>query len=125
MTKPEPSEDTLRSDGDRPPLRLKKSSKNSSNGEPFGTCGSGTPSGPLTVWLVEMLTTASISFSATGATLVGPAHLRAGRRQHQQQRHAGEAARADASGCRRRGAAHGVDASGRLAATGPLMANVS
>ena len=86
MTKPEPSEETLRSDGERPPLRLKKSSKNSSNGAPFGTLGSGTPSGPLRVWLVEMLTTASISFSATGATLVGPAHLRAGRRQHQ---HAG------------------------------------
>ena len=27
--------------------RLKKSSKNSSNGEPFGTCGSGTPCGAL------------------------------------------------------------------------------
>ena len=72
MTKPEPSEETLRSDGARPPLRLKKSSKNSSNGAPFGTLGSGTPSGPLRVWLVEMLTTASISFSATGATLLGP-----------------------------------------------------
>ena len=71
-TKPEPSEDTLRSAGDLPPLRLKKSSKNSSNGAPFGTRGSGTPSGPFTVWLVEMLTTASISFSASGATLVGP-----------------------------------------------------
>ena len=46
-------------------LLSKKSSKNSSNGEPFGTLGSGTPCGPLTVWLVEMLTTASISFSAT------------------------------------------------------------
>ena len=72
MTKPEPSEETLRSDGARPPLRLKKSSKNSSNGAPFGTLGSGTPSGPFKVWLVEMLTTASISFSATGATLLGP-----------------------------------------------------
>ena len=72
MTKPEPSEETLRSDGERPPLRLKKSSKNSSNGAPFGTFGRGTPSGPLRVWLVEMLTTASISFSATGATLAGP-----------------------------------------------------
>src|SRR5262245_57526419 len=72
MTKPEPSEETLRSDGPRPPLRLKKSSKNSSKGAPFGTLGRGTPSGPLSVWLVEMLTTASISFSATGATLVGP-----------------------------------------------------
>ena len=71
-TKPEPSEDTLRSAGDLPPLRLKKSSKNSSNGAPFGTRGNGTPSGPFTVWLVEMLTTASISFSASGATLVGP-----------------------------------------------------
>ena len=72
MTKPEPSEETLRSDGERPPLRLKKSSKNSSNGAPFGTFGRGTPSGPFKVWLVEMLTTASISFSATGATLFGP-----------------------------------------------------
>ena len=62
----------LRSDGDLPPLRLKKSSKNSSNGAPFGTFGNGAPSGPFTVWLVEMLTTASISFSANGATLVGP-----------------------------------------------------
>ncbi len=32
-----------------PPRLLKKSSKNSSNGEPLGTCGSGTPCGPLTV----------------------------------------------------------------------------
>ena len=51
---------------------LKKSSKNSSNGDPFGTLGSGTPCGPLTVWEVEMLTTASISFSASGATDWGP-----------------------------------------------------
>ena len=34
-----------------PPRLLKKSSKKSSNGAPFGTFGSGTPGGPLTVWL--------------------------------------------------------------------------
>ena len=70
-TKPEPSEDTFRSEFWRS-LRLKKSSKNSSNGEPFGTFGKGTPDGPLAFWLVEMLTTASISFSAIGARLCGP-----------------------------------------------------
>src|SRR5262245_54969800 len=72
MTKPDPWADTLRSAGARLPLRLKKSSKNSSNGAPFGTLGSGAPSAPFRVWLVEMLTTASISFSAIGATLGGP-----------------------------------------------------
>ena len=73
MTKPEPSEATLRSPPPRPPPRLeKKSSKNSSNGEPFGTRGKGTPSEPLTVCDVEILTTASISRSASGAIDVGP-----------------------------------------------------
>src|SRR5258706_122096 len=71
-TNPEPSDDTLRSCRERPPFLLKKSSKRSSNGEPCGTFGNGAPCGPLTVWLVEMLTTASISFSATGATDFGP-----------------------------------------------------
>jgi len=60
------------SDGERLPLRLKKSSKNSSNGAPFGTFGSGAPSAPFRFWLVEILTTASMSFSAIGATLAGP-----------------------------------------------------
>ena len=59
MTKPEPSELTLRG----MPSGLsssKKSSKNSSKGEPFGPfrMGAGSP-GPLSVWVVEMLTTAS------------------------------------------------------------------
>ncbi len=75
MTKPDPSDDTLRSPPPpRPPFGrlLKKSSKNSSNGEPFGTRGRGTPSAPFTVCVVEMLTTASISFSASGAIEVGP-----------------------------------------------------
>ena len=71
-TKPEPCAVTFRSDGERLPLRLKKSSKNSSNGAPFGTFGSGAPSAPFRFWLVEMLTTASMSFSAIGATLAGP-----------------------------------------------------
>src|SRR3984893_570915 len=59
-----------------PPRRfLKKSSKNSSNGEPGGNCGiAPLPSPPLasTVCVVEMLTTASITFSATSAMPSGP-----------------------------------------------------
>ena len=50
---------------------LKNSSKNSSNGEPGGSCGIALPR-PSTVCDVEMLTTASITFSATSATLSGP-----------------------------------------------------
>ena len=72
MTKPEPSELTLRG---RPPARssLKKSSKNSSNGRAFGTGPAGRALGrPLSVWLVEMLTTASCRPSATSATESGP-----------------------------------------------------
>src|SRR5471030_2695849 len=87
--KPEPSELVLR--GCRsPPLELppgppprrflKKSSKNSSNGEPGGNCGiaplfSPPPPAPAlasTVWEVEMLTTASITLSATSAMPSGP-----------------------------------------------------
>src|SRR6266516_4072260 len=84
--KPEPSELVLR--GCRsPPLELppgppgpprrflKKSSKNSSNGEPGGNCGiAPRPSPPLasTVCEVEILTTASITFSATSAMPSGP-----------------------------------------------------
>ena len=61
-----------------PPRRfLKKSSKNSSNGEPGGNCGIAplpSPPPPLasTVCEVEMLTTASITFSATSAMPSGP-----------------------------------------------------
>jgi len=55
---------------------LKKSSKNSSNGEPGGNCGiAPLPSPPplaSTVCDVEMLTTASITFSATSAMPSGP-----------------------------------------------------
>src|SRR6478735_8677793 len=52
---------------------LKKSSKNSSNGEPGGNCGVAPPP-PLasTVCDVEMLTTASITFSAMSAMPSGP-----------------------------------------------------
>ena len=73
ITKPEPSDDALRSP--LLPFFLKKSSKNSSNGDPFGTCGKGMPSDPLIVCDVEILTTASISFSAIGATETGPAAM--------------------------------------------------
>src|SRR6266404_9922231 len=81
---PEPSELVLRGVSS-PPLELppgpprrflKKSSKNSSNGEPGGNCGiAPLPSAPplaSTVCEVEMLTTASITFSATSAMPSGP-----------------------------------------------------
>src|SRR5258708_29963198 len=85
--KPEASELVLR--GCRsvplsPPLELppgprrflKKSSKNSSNGEPGGNCGIAplppSPALASTVCDVEMLTTASITFSATSAMPSGP-----------------------------------------------------
>src|SRR6516164_11579761 len=81
MMKPEPSElvlcgcrSLLRSPP-LPPLRfLKKSSKNSSNGEPGGNCGTAPRPSLLasTVCEVEMLTTASITFSATSAMPSGP-----------------------------------------------------
>ena len=74
MTKPEPSELTRR--GGRfgalsppwPRRFLKNSSKNSSNGEPGGSCGVGVDRrAPRPFCEVEMLTTASITFSATSA----------------------------------------------------------
>ncbi len=78
-TKPDPSELTRR--GPRlgaspcwpgPPRRfLKNSSKNSSNGEPGGNCGVG-PLRCSTFCEVEMLTTASITCSATSAMPSGP-----------------------------------------------------
>src|ERR1700694_3918736 len=83
--KPEPSELVLRGCmSPLPPLEpppgprrfLKKSSKNSSNGEPGGNWGvAPRPSPPplaSTVCEVEMLTTASITFSATSAMPSGP-----------------------------------------------------
>src|ERR1700760_1823581 len=80
--KPEPSEVVLcgcRSPPPGPPRWfLKKSSKNSSNGEPGGSFGivlrSPAAGPPLasTVCEVEMLTTASITFSATSAMPSGP-----------------------------------------------------
>lgn len=76
--KPEPSELVFRGPPPFSPRRfLKKSSKNSSNGEPGGSCGAAPPllsPEPLasTVWVVEMLTTASITFSATSAIPSGP-----------------------------------------------------
>ena len=58
------------------PRSLKKSSKKSWKGEPSGSCGSGTLSGPcsvpLTVCEVEMLTTASSRPAARSATEAGP-----------------------------------------------------
>ncbi len=72
MTKPEPSELTLRG---RPSLSSssKKSSKNSSKGEPLGPGPFGVASAePLSVWVVEMLTTASCRPSAISATESGP-----------------------------------------------------
>ena len=68
MTKPDPCAITLRP-REPPPFLPKKSSKNSSNGAFLGTLGSGAPCAPFRVCLVEMLTTASISFSTTGATV--------------------------------------------------------
>src|ERR1700712_3896116 len=84
--KPEPSELVLRGCMPPPPLSppgpprrfLKKSSKNSSKGEPGGSCGMAPRSPPpppalaSTVWVVEILTTASITFSATSAMPSGP-----------------------------------------------------
>src|SRR4051812_2504877 len=85
--KPEPSELVLRGcmppppplSPPGPPRRfLKKSSKNSSNGEPGGSCGIAPLSPPpppalaSTVCEVEILTTASITFSATSAMPSGP-----------------------------------------------------
>src|SRR5262245_19535740 len=84
MMKPEPSElvlrggwDSLRSPLGEPPRRfLKKSSKNSSNGEPGGNCGTASrpPPPPLASTLcdVEMLTTESMTFSAISAMPSGP-----------------------------------------------------
>ena len=68
MTKPDPSDEIFRSGGAFPPRFWKKSSKNSSNGEPFGTLGRGTPCGPFCACVVEILTTASLSRSASGAS---------------------------------------------------------
>src|SRR5712671_844592 len=85
--KPEPSELVLRgwnSPPFSPPLEpppgprrfLKKSSKNSSNGEPGGNWGVAPRSAPpplaSTVCEVEILTTASITFSAMSAIPSGP-----------------------------------------------------
>ena len=81
MMKPEPSELTRR--GERlgvwssppwPRRFLKNSSKNSSNGEPGGSCGiaAAPPPRASTFCEVEMLTTASITFSATSAMFSGP-----------------------------------------------------
>ena len=78
-TTPEPSEDTRRGwlRGSSP-RRLKNSSKNSSNGEPGGSCGVCCAGGVVRLRAVsifcevEMLTTASITRSATSATESGP-----------------------------------------------------
>src|ERR1044071_4843415 len=88
MMKPEPSELVLRGGCislrspplGLPPRRfLKKSSKNSSNGEPGGNCGIASlpPPPPLasTLCEVEILTTESITFSAMSAMPSGPRAL--------------------------------------------------
>ena len=92
MMKPEPSELTRRgaavaalSSPPWPRRFLKNSSKNSSNGEPGGSCGIGCSLRASTVCEVEMLTTASITFSATSAMLSGP-RASAGVRQRRQAR---------------------------------------
>ena len=55
---------------------MKNSSKNSSNGEPGGSCGTAAvrrrAAAASTFCEVEMLTTASITFSATSAMFSGP-----------------------------------------------------
>ena len=73
MMKPEPSELMRRGVGTPflPCRFLKNSSKNSSNGEPGGSCGTALRL-MSTVCLVEMLTTASITCSATSAIASGP-----------------------------------------------------
>src|SRR6516162_9317098 len=76
MMKPEPSELTRRGPRSRfcgsPWLRrLKKSLNSSSNCGSFGSCGIGELR-VSTFCEVEMLTTASITFSATSAMLSGP-----------------------------------------------------
>ena len=87
MMKPEPSELVLRGGcislrspplGAPPRRFLKKSSKNSSNGEPGGNCGiASLPPPPLasTLCEVEILTTELITFSAMSAMPSGPRAL--------------------------------------------------
>jgi hypothetical protein len=74
MTKPEPSELTRRGPrfGGSPwPRRLKKSLNSSSSCGSLGNCGSGELR-VSTFCDVEMLTTASITFSAISAMVSGP-----------------------------------------------------
>src|SRR5579885_3532749 len=72
ITKPEPSEETLRARGPPSlPFFLKNSSKNSSNGEPGGSCGICTPFCASIVCDVEIFTTASVTRSAISATESG------------------------------------------------------
>src|SRR5881397_696763 len=88
MMKPEPSELVLRGGcisprspplGAPPRRFLKKSSKNSSNGEPGGNCGIASlplpPPLASTLCEVEILTTESITFSAMSAMPSGPRAL--------------------------------------------------
>ncbi len=88
MMKPDPRLCIRRSDGGgwasppRPPgpgrLRLRKSLKNCSNGEPGGNSGTsgpgpgpGEPARACTAWVDEMFTTAGSSFAARSAKLSG------------------------------------------------------
>ena len=79
MTKPEPSELARRGPRSRPggpdwPRRfLKNSSKNSSNGEPGCACGPELEPDWVSIFCeVEILTTASMTFSATSVMPSGP-----------------------------------------------------
>src|SRR5919199_76118 len=72
MTKPEPSELTRRGRSPGRPWRLKKSSKNSSKGDPGGTCGPALLRDCPTDCDVEMFTTAPTRPSARSASDSGP-----------------------------------------------------
>jgi len=74
MTKPDPSEVTLRGGPLLPcPFLSRKSLNSSSNGDPGGNSGIWSPSPDCccNVWVVAMLTTAGESFSARSAKLTG------------------------------------------------------
>ena len=105
MMKPEPSELTRRGVWPPPPCPpwprrfLKNSSKNSSNGEPGGSCGMALLL-MSTVCLVEILTTASITASATSEMSSGP-RAAAGGRQRPSDCRSGENRQAQAAGTMR------------------------
>ena len=88
MTKPEPSEDILCARG-APLLKpwfLKNWSNMSSKGVPFGKSGIGSAPFSSTVWVAEMLTTASATLSTRSARLVGRACAKAGAARQRRRR---------------------------------------